>query len=89
MTKKHPLHHANSLPFQACRRHKRLRSPLSVADAMSFNRLCRTTPAHLSSSQAEVILAQACHNETQAAKRRHLEAEAAQMEGAQQLMQVS
>ncbi|XP_046386393.1 nucleolar protein 4 isoform X2 [Ischnura elegans] len=52
--------------LKSCRRNKRSRDSNGVWDAT------RPTPAHLTSVQAEQILAQACENESQNAKRMRL-----------------
>ncbi|XP_065171559.1 nucleolar protein 4-like [Atheta coriaria] len=52
--------------LKSCRRNKRARDPNSAWDAT------RPTPAHLTSVQAEQILASACENESHNAKRMRL-----------------
>jgi hypothetical protein len=71
--------------LKSCRRNKRARDPNSPWDAVrrpSFSPSCRIvqlmllqtrpTPAHLTSVQAEQILATACENESHNAKRMRL-----------------
>ncbi|KAF0306181.1 Nucleolar protein 4-like [Amphibalanus amphitrite] len=74
--------------LKACRRHKRLKEPLTVGDVAGPG---RAPTGHLSSAQAEMILAQACENETRSAKRRHLtpDADTQHQEGPPPLMQAA
>ncbi|KAJ8881968.1 hypothetical protein PR048_018456 [Dryococelus australis] len=55
--------------LKSCRRNKRSRDTNGAWDAV---RITRPTPAHLTSVQAEQILAQACENESHNAKRMRL-----------------
>ncbi|KAJ4428730.1 hypothetical protein ANN_25723, partial [Periplaneta americana] len=55
--------------LKSCRRNKRSRETNGAWDAV---RITRPTPAHLTSVQAEQILAQACENESHNAKRMRL-----------------
>ncbi|XP_039298259.1 nucleolar protein 4 isoform X2 [Nilaparvata lugens] len=52
--------------LKSCRRNKRTRDPTNYPESV------RPTPAHLTSVQAEQILAQACENESHNAKRMRL-----------------
>ncbi|XP_043228468.1 nucleolar protein 4-like isoform X3 [Amphibalanus amphitrite] len=56
--------------LKSCRRHKRSRELAGLDSAAA--RASRPTPPHLTSVQAEQILAQACENESQNAKRMRL-----------------
>ena len=55
---------------ESCRRNKRSRELAGLDSAAA--RASRPTPPHLTSVQAEQILAQACENESQNAKRMRL-----------------
>ncbi|XP_043245658.1 nucleolar protein 4-like [Amphibalanus amphitrite] len=75
--------------LKACRRHKRLKEPLTVSDVAGPGRV---PTGHLSSAQAEMILAQACENETRSAKRRQVltpDADTQHQEGPPPLMQLA
>ena len=76
------------LVLQACRRHKKLREPLSVSEVGSSGWLGRSMPGLLTSAEAELILAQACQNETNSAKRRRYSAPAETVDAPRQPIQV-